>query len=229
MSTIIFSIILPLYKQEAHIHFLLDTYCNALNETGHAWELLLVINGRKDNSFEVATEAIKGKNNVRVYDLEKAGWGSAVKLGMKEAKGKYVCYTNSARTNISDLLLILHHAKMNENAVTKATRIVRTSLARRLGSTVYALENRLLFKTSLRDINGTPKVFPAKILSQISLEDDGILFDAEVVAKCFRANIPIIEIPISNTERISGRSTTNLTTAIELFTGLFKLYKKISR
>lgn len=227
MSQVTFSIILPAYKQEQHVAMLFDTYVKALAKLEDTWELIFVVNGPKDKSFDILQKLINGNSNVKACYIEQGGWGRAVKYGISVASGKFVCYTNSARTQIEDLLLLLKYAKVNDNAVVKATRIVRESFLRRLGSVLYNFENRFLFKTPIWDVNGTPKIIPRKILDTYEIKSDGDLIDAELMARCFKEKVPIIEIPVILTTRISGKSTTGISSAFKMYTGLVKLKKTL--
>ncbi len=225
--TPVFSVILPLYKQEHQIEVLFDRYVSALSKMDDSWELLFIINGNKDNSFASAQELALKNTSVKVFNLESGGWGRAVKFGIAKASGNFICYTNSARTNTEDLMLMLKYAKVNDRAVVKATRIIRETFLRKLGSVLYNFENRFLFKTPIWDVNGTPKIISRKVLQSIEIISDDDLIDAEIIARCFKKNIPIIEIPVTSTKRISGRSTTNFKSAFRMYMGLLKLKKKI--
>lgn len=222
-----FSIILPLYKQEDHLLHLISKYCNKLNEIGFTYELILVINGKFDRSYEIALEASETNTNIKVYQLLQTGWGRAVKFGIQKAEGNLICYTNSARTNIDELISILMYAQVNTNNIIKANRIIRESFFRRLGSVLYNFENRAFFKTPVWDVNGTPKVFPASVIKNIEIISDNDLIDAELIARCFAQKISIIEIPILSTERIAGKSTTNVKSALKMYFGLIGLKRKL--
>lgn len=221
------SVILPLYKQEEQLPGLIAAYTSALNNCPEQWELILVLNGEIHNTLEILKPLVRDNKNIKYFHLEKSGWGRAVKKGLAEASGDFVCYTNSARTNVDDLMLMFRYAKVNDNAVVKATRVVRESFFRWLGSAIYNFENRFLFNTPVWDVNGTPKIFPSKILKQFEIVSDDDLIDAEIMVKCFRRNVPIIEIPVVNHKRISGKSTTNIISALKMYRGLLKLKNKI--
>lgn len=221
------SVILPLYKQDEQLPGLIATYTSALNKSLEHWELILVLNGEIQNTLEILKPLVLNHKNVKYFHLEKSGWGRAVKKGLSEASGDFVCYTNSARTDVEDLMLMFRYARVNDNVVVKAKRIVRENFFRWMGSAIYNLENRFLFNTPVWDVNGTPKIFPSKILKQIEIVSEDDLIDAEIMAKCFKNNIPIIEIPVVNHRRISGKSTTNIISAGKMYWGLLKLKKKI--
>jgi len=221
------SIILPLYNQKDQLKTIINNYSRYLKKTRKTFEIILVINGPDDNSYNIAKKLTQNINYVSIYKLKTGGWGRAVRHGLKKSKGKYICYTNSARTNIKDLLMLLKYAEVNDNAVIKATRIIREDCFRKLGSVLYNFETRLIFKIPIWDVNGTPKVIPRKILDKITLSSNGDLIDIELLVKLFKLSIPIIEVPIKLTKRVSGRSTTNIISAIKMYWGVFVLKNKI--
>lgn len=225
MKKKLFSIILPIHNQEVQLERIVRMYTKSLKKARIPYELLLIVNGSRDNSFLTAKKLAKDVENLKVFNLKEGGWGRAVRFGIKKAKGSGVVYTNSARTDIRDLLRILSFAKKNPDVIIKATRIVRESIVRKAGSTLYNIENRLLFNTPIWDVNGTPKVFPAHVIKKIKLQSEGDLIDAELITQCFRKNIPIFEVPIYNTRRIAGKSTTSLLSAFKMYVGLWELKK----
>eukprot|EP01030_Chromulinospumella_sphaerica_P012101 gene12101-biopygen10556 len=170
-------------NEVAHVEHLYNTYTTHLDKLTDTWELIFVVNGANDGSVE-KLNSINTRDNVRVCWLEKGGWGRAVKYGLAEGKGKYLCYTNSARTDIDDLILILNYARVNNDNVVKATRIIREKLVRKIGSTLYNFQCRLLYKVPIWDVNGTPKVIPQHIYKDLDITSDDDLIDAEVIIKC---------------------------------------------
>ncbi len=221
------SVILPIYNQGSQIDYLFEQYTSKLDELKVSWELLFIVNGSKDDSYQKALACSQKNSAVKTFNLEKGGWGRAVKFGLLKAEGEIVCYTNSARTSVEDLALVIKCALANEGIVIKTTRVIRESLLRKMGSILYNYENRLLIGTPLWDVNGTPKVIPAKYLADLNIFSEGDLIDAEIMAKLFRKNVPLVEILITSTKRISGSSTTKLRSALKMYRGLFKLRKML--
>lgn len=228
MNSVKFSIILPIYNQESHLKEIVESYKKTLDKIKGGWEVILVVNGSKDNSFQKAKSLCEKYKNFSFYNLKLGGWGRAVKFGLSKGKGKYLCYTNSARTNVEDLILILKYAEVNEDVVVKASRIVRERFDRKFGSVLYNFENRLIYKTPIWDVNGTPKVIPTKVYKKLKITSDDDLIDAEIMAKCVKNSVKIIEIPITNFQRISGKSTTSLASALKMYFGLLKLKWKVN-
>ena len=188
-------------------------------------ESILVVNGRGDTSLDVCRALEAQYETVRTTYSEQPGWGRAVKLGLKAAKGDVLCYTNAARTHPSDLKQFIHTAIDNPTMVVKARRRRRRPLRRQLGSLLYNLECRVLFALPTWDVNGTPKVFGRDIYTAIDLQSDDDLIDLEFNIKCKRLGVPMLEIPIDSRGRSGGRSTTDYRSALRMYHGAFKMWR----
>src|SRR5713226_3974152 len=112
MTIRLISVILPIHNQADHIDGIVAEYSRALDKIPHSHEIILAVNGSRDSSLEVC-QSISARNScVRVVHSQRSGWGLAVKLGLAEAAGDLLCYTNSARTSPEDLLLMLLYASV---------------------------------------------------------------------------------------------------------------------
>lgn len=229
MSDQLVSIVLPVYNQADHVREIVAAYENALNKVPNPYEILLVVNGCRDNSLEICNQLAEEIKNVRVVFSEKGGWGLAVKLGIKESKGDIICYTNSARTSPQNLVLLVLYAVANPQTVIKSNRKIRDNWKRRMGSLLYNLECRALFDLAYWDVNGTPKVFPRSCEGLLNLTCDDDLIDAEFNAVCRREEYPMLEVPIFSFKRHGGRSTTSYKSAYRMYLGAYQLWRRIGR
>ena len=85
----ILSIVIPTYNMENYLRHCLDSLLikEGLNDV----EILVVNDGSKDSSLEIAREyESKFPKSFRVIDKENGNYGSCVNRGLKEAKGKYI-------------------------------------------------------------------------------------------------------------------------------------------
>ena len=228
MTCSLVSIVLPVHNQEDHIGPIVKGYTEALEKTPVSYEIVLVTNACGDRSYDVCQALARECGTVRVVNTERGGWGHAVKLGLKEAKGDLLCYTNSARTTPEILKLLLFYAVSHPDVVIKANRKVRDNWRRRLGSLLYNLECRALFDLPVWDINGTPKVFPRSFDKLLELTRDDDLIDAEFNAICRREGYPVIEVPVLATLRHGGKSTTNYGSALKMYWGAYKLWRMLT-
>lgn len=229
MNYELISVVLPVYNQAGHIAEIVEEYETTLQRVHTPHELLLVVNGSRDNSLEICQELAQNYPAIRVIHEAKGGWGFAVKRGIKEAQGDLICYTNSARTTGKDLTLLLLYAVAYPQVVIKANRKIRESFRRRLGSLLYNLQCRYMFDLSYWDINGTPKVFPRHFDRLMDLSRDDDLIDAEFNVICRRQDYPVLEVPIFSAKRHGGKSTTSYKSAFRMYWGAFQLWQAVRK
>jgi glycosyltransferase involved in cell wall biosynthesis len=220
------SVILPIYRQADQLPGIVARTQSALRGLPGRGEVILVLNGSGDHSADVAQRIAGADASVRVVTSTK-GWGAAVIAGLSAARGTLLCYTNSARTQAHDLQLALRYGSINELAVVKASRKQRHHFVRRLGSVLYNFECRMLFGLALWDVNGTPKVFHRALLERITLTERGDLIDLELCVLCKERGIPVVEMPVYDNTRISGKATTNLRSAMRLYTKPLMMRRRI--
>jgi glycosyltransferase involved in cell wall biosynthesis len=224
-----FSIILPIYQQADQLDEIVHEFERALEAAGIDHELLLVVNGSRDDSLARAHALAERYPAVNVLHEVRGGWGRAVKRGLREARGTLLCYTNSARTTSRDLVLMLLYARAFPDTIVKANRKIRDSALRRIGSLLYNIECRTLFDLSCWDVNGTPKIFPRSFEALLGLRRNDDLIDAELVALARRCDYPMIEVPIFSTRRRGGKSTTTYRSALALYAGAYALARDVKR
>jgi glycosyltransferase involved in cell wall biosynthesis len=89
-STPVFlSIIFPAYNEEGRIVSTLEKTITFLKEQDYSSEILVVENGSRDRTFELANAIIPGYPSLRVIHESQRGKGLAVKRGMLQATGEY--------------------------------------------------------------------------------------------------------------------------------------------
>jgi glycosyltransferase involved in cell wall biosynthesis len=221
------SVVLPVHNQGDHIENLVLDYIQSIKVLPVPFEVILVVNNSRDNSLAVCQSLADRFPMIRAIYSEAGGWGLSVRLGLQEARGDLLCYTNSARTRPQDLLLFLLYGISNPGVVIKANRKFRDNWRRRLGSLLYNIEIRFLFDLAYWDINGTPKVFPRSRDRLMHLEEIGDLIDAEFNVVCSQLDYPILEVPVVAITRRGGKSTTNYNSAISMYIGAIGLWKRM--
>jgi glycosyltransferase involved in cell wall biosynthesis len=221
------SIVLPVHNQADHVEAVVASYEEALAGLACRHELILVTNACRDDSPALCRELDRRIESVRAIDSAAGGWGLALKLGLRAAEGTLLAYTNSARTSANQLLSLLKKALECPNIVVKATRLGRPGV-RKLGSSLYNWECRLLLGVPCRDVNGTPKIFPRHFNKLLQLTRDDDLIDLEFLSICRREGYPIMEVPIVAQKRHGGDSTTRLASAWKLYSGAYRMWRSAS-
>ena len=221
------SVVIPLYRQVHQVPGLVAEYASALGALPIEHEIIAVLNGPDDGTADVCKSLEADHPSFRWVSTPEAGWGRAVRLGLAEASGELLSYTNAARTTGELLATIVGYAVALPGVVVKASRRSRDSFGRRLGSLVYNLECRALFDLPSFDVNGTPKAFSRDHTQLLSLQRDDDLIDAELLSWCRLCGYPVVEVPVVQETRRSGRSTTKVGSAVRMYRGAFALRREI--
>ena len=86
------SVIVPVYNSTAYLKRCVDAI---LSQTYSDLEVLLIDDGSKDDSLKICREYEKNDPRVRAFHKENGGSSSARNVGIKEAKGEYICFCDS--------------------------------------------------------------------------------------------------------------------------------------
>jgi glycosyltransferase involved in cell wall biosynthesis len=222
------SIILPVHNQADHIAATVEQYKNVLSSLPAAHEIILVASACSDESAQVCKALSARLPSIRTIESADGGWGLAVRLGLAQARGDLLVYTNSARTGATELAAVLRTALAHPAGVVKATRRGGRGW-RTLGSNLFNLECRILFGFPWKDVNGTPKAFPRAFAPLLALQREDDLIDAEFCMICRQKGYPLIEVPIDRQARHGGVSTTRLHSAIKMYCGAVGLWRSSGR
>lgn len=217
------SVILPCRNQEDHIGPVLRAYAGPLDTTGLRYELVVVPNACVDRTAAVVREVAAADPRVVVVEIPLGGWGRSVLEGLAVAKGDFLCYTNSARTDPHDIPRLLELFQAHAPCVAKVRREQRGVVLREVGSWLYNLEGRLLYGFGARDVNGTPKILGRETYERLLLSSRDDLLDLELMVKASRLGLPIVELAVPGFKRRGGRSSTNLRSAWRMYSGAVKL------
>ncbi|HVR83826.1 MAG TPA: glycosyltransferase [Planctomycetota bacterium] len=220
------SLILPFRNQADHLASLVRRYLDEFRPHPWSFELVLVPNACTDESVRMCRELEAAHPEVRSVENPHGGWGRSVRAGLSTARGRYLCYTNSARTEPAQIPAVFSLARDRAPVLVKTVRRSRGNLLREFGSLLYNLECRALFQLRCRDVNGTPKVFPRELLDHVHLASDGDLLDVELLAKSRRLGWRVLEIPVEGWKRHGGKSSTNLGSARRMLLGALEFWWK---
>jgi glycosyltransferase involved in cell wall biosynthesis len=85
-----FSVVIPAYNEEKRLPSTLEQLSHFLKNQSFISEIIVVENGSKDRTFEIARQFADGQRNVHVLRSEQRGKGLAIQHGVMTASGEYV-------------------------------------------------------------------------------------------------------------------------------------------
>ena len=87
-----FSIVIPLYNKAPYVAKAIGS---VLSQTFTDFELIIVDDGSKDDSLQIAEKAIEGRDNCRLARQENAGVSVARNNGVALSQGDYLCFLDA--------------------------------------------------------------------------------------------------------------------------------------
>lgn len=87
-----FSVIIPLYNKAPYVKKAIDS---VLAQTYKDFELVIVDDGSKDNSVNIAQQTIDGHGNCRLLKQENSGVSMARNNGVATSNGDYLCFLDA--------------------------------------------------------------------------------------------------------------------------------------
>jgi dolichyl-phosphate beta-glucosyltransferase len=99
------SVVIPAYNEEQRLKRYVPGIVEFLQSKGRPFEIVVVNDGSRDHTAQVARELSQTFPMLRLIDLNpNRGKGGAVKAGMLDARGEYVLFTDADQsTPISEV------------------------------------------------------------------------------------------------------------------------------
>ncbi len=199
------SVIIPAYNEANRLPLTLVDVDRHLSERSYTYEILVVDDGSKDATTEIANKFTKLIPNLRVTGYEQnRGKGAAVKVGMLEAKGRYRLFMDSDNsTSIDHFEKMLPFLRENYDIVICSRDVEGAemhppqSFVKRALGNLGNLYIQLLLLPGIKDTQCGFKVFTAEAAEKIfplqRITRWG--FDVEALALGKRMGYKIKEVP----------------------------------
>jgi glycosyltransferase involved in cell wall biosynthesis len=206
------SIIIPAYIQEETIIKDLLRIEQVLYELRYEFEIIVVVDGMQDKTFEKAKK-IKSKN-IKVYGYEtNKGKGYAIRYGMIKAKGDIIGFVDAGMDiNPNGISMLLENFEWYRADVIVGSKRHHASkvnypIDRRIISFLSQIFIKILFGLNVRDTQVGLKFFRRKVIVDVlpRLIVKKFAFDIEIlVVAHYLGYKRIFEAPVDLTLNFSG-------------------------
>lgn len=211
------SVIVPCFKQEQTIDKDLTRIKGVLDKLRYPTELICVVDGRVDQTFEKASKFASKFTNVKAIGYEtNKGKGYAVRFGMAESRGDIIAFIDSGMDiNPNGLSMLLEHFEWYDADIIVGSKRhpvakVYYPWQRRILSVGYQLLVWVLFGLKIRDTQVGMKFFKRKVLEKVlpRLLVKRFAFDIEILTVAnYLGYRRIFEAPIDISLQFGGTST----------------------
>jgi len=191
------TILMPCLNEEGTIGKCISKAIESIRKNGLSAEVLIADNVSTDNSVSIAE-----KLGARVVTVHEKGYGSALKAGIKEAKGKYIIMGDSdCSYDFGEISLFIDRLRdgydlvMGNRFKGGIQKGAMPFLHRYLGNPVLSFIGRLFFQSSIGDFHCGLRGFNRQSIINIGLTTTGMEFASEMVVKATINKLKITEVP----------------------------------
>lgn len=235
------SVVVPAYNEEFRLGKMLDEAIGYLQvrqrrDPGFSWEIIVVDDGSKDNTYKVAlTYSDKYSSEcVRVLKLAKnCGKGGAVKKGMLRSRGRLVLMADADGSTTFQDVEKLEGAlqRIKQDGIVFGSRAHldqgdRSSELRSLVSRVFQLYVSVLVPGNIRDTQCGFKLFSrnsAKLVFPLQ-KMNGWCFDCELLFLArARFAIPVLEVGVDWTD-VDGSKLDVVNASLDMARDILLMY-----
>jgi glycosyltransferase involved in cell wall biosynthesis len=199
------SIVVPAFKQWRTIKKDLSRIDDALKRVRYDYEIICVVDGRIDKTFENAKKYKSSKLKVVGYQ-NNHGKGYAIRYGMVRAKGNIIAFIDAGMDlDPNGLSMLLEHFEWYEADIIIGSKRhpvskVQYPWQRKILSIGYQLLIRILFGLQIRDSQVGMKFFRREVLENVlpRILVKHYAFDIEILAVAHRLGYNrIFEAPVN--------------------------------
>lgn len=228
------SVFFPAYNEEKNITSTTQKAVKVLKDLGiHEWEILLINDGSKDKTGEVADRLAQKYTNVHAIHQPNGGYGMALRAGFKNAKYELIAYTDAdGQFDFSEVTKFLDH--LGEADFIIGYRIKRQDpFFRLLFAKGWALSLLTFFGLKLKDVDCGFKMVKKEVVGKIQnnfplQSTRGGMINAELAIKANKLGFKVAQVGVHHYPRLAGKPTgANLKVISRSYLDLLKLWWKL--
>jgi glycosyltransferase involved in cell wall biosynthesis len=228
------SVFFPAYNEAVALKETVEKADKILPKIAETYEILIINDGSKDKTGEIADSLAKENKQIRVIHHPKnRGYGAALKSGLYQAKYPWIVFTDA--DGQFDFNEVTRFFEVQER--TKADLVIGYYLQRKVpfyrilaSKYLWELPVFLLFGLKVQDIDCGFKLIKKEVIEKIpKLEAErGPFITTELLIKAKKAKFKIAEIGVHHYPRKAGQATgASLKVIFSAYSDLIRLWKKV--
>ena len=191
------SIVMPCLNEAKTIGTCIQKAMNFINEHKISGEVIIADNGSTDGSQDIALS-----HKARLVNVERKGYGNALKNGIEAARGKFIIMGDADDSyDFTSLMPFIEKLQEGYDLVV-GNRFkggikpgAMPLLHRYLGNPLLSGLGCLFFNSPCKDFHCGLRAFSKKAVERMQLKTTGMEFASEMVMKASFYNMKVTEVP----------------------------------
>ena len=207
------SVVIPAYNEENGIAEIMNRTLAVREDLKKAGvegvELLVVNDGSKDQTRQIAEEIAASTTDVRVINQVNRGYGGALKTGFSQASGDLIGFLDADGTYPPEYFPQLCVAAMKGADLVIGSRMAgeesKMPVVRRIGNWLFANLLSILGWQRVTDSASGMRVFQRSSMERMYPLPNGLNLTPVMSTRAIHEGLKVVEVPITYSERL-GRS-----------------------
>lgn len=201
------SVIIPAYNEEENIELTVNGLVSTLKKRDLDWQIIIVDDGSKDRTRELAEKIALGSDNIAVlHNQNNSGIGCCFSQGLDKADKEIVTWIPADGENdINELIKYFSLLEHVDIIIPFVANLNVRSRIRRLLSAIYLWIINISFGTMFHYTNGNV-VYKRKVFENFKIKSSGFFFQTESLIKAARSGFIFAEVPVRLGLRKNGLS-----------------------
>src|SRR4030042_246601 len=209
------SVVIPTLNEAGNIREALDTIDR---ELAFPKEIIVVYGNSTDGTLEIVKDS-----NCRLIIEPRRGYGVALRIGMKAAKGDVVIMVDGDGTyEFKHINRLLHRMMETDAELCMATRMYDPNKAMGLfnfvGNKIITFCFNVLFKQNLSDTQSGFRAISHSAIEKVNFKETDMAFATEMLIKFAKKGFRMVEVPsVYKTRKYGKTKLKPFSSGIEIF------------
>jgi glycosyltransferase involved in cell wall biosynthesis len=228
------SLILPCYNEEAILQANLNTIIHYMDSKSHKyqWEILMINDGSKDKTGDIAEESAKQDSHIRViHHPTNLNLGNALKTGFYNAKGDVLVvldidlsYSVDHIERLVDKLVETSSDIVVASPYMKGGKVTAVPFLREIMSKWVNKFMRIAAQDKYHTYTGMVRAYRSSFIRTVNLKTKDYEVNPEIMYKAMILRARIIEIPAhldwTEQNKFAGKRTSSIRILRGFFSGI---------